>query len=197
MQTSPDSSPPDSPRTPPPPKRGSTTSPGQETLAAAGRWLTVLVCSHHTSGLLGDALSLLNDLMQLLYYHGSSVAQSDRHSSADDNVHLLSPVVQVGSLPLLHRHNTAVAPLLLLHKNGATVSQESMLHLTACRQEKLLALFGGWLARTLCLNPAGCLQSLRTLHSCWPLRIIKCGVCYACAWGCTLQKRLRCKPGST
>ena len=95
LQTSPDSSPSDSPRTPPPPRRGSTTSPGQEALGTAGQWLAVLVCCHHQAGLAPDGLALVNDLVQLLYYHGSGVAHSMTPGDCDTTVHLLSPVVQV------------------------------------------------------------------------------------------------------
>ncbi|DBA95921.1 TPA: hypothetical protein ACH3X1_001448 [Trebouxia sp. C0004] len=93
-KNTPDSSPPDSPRTPPPPKRGSTTSPGQEALIAGGRWLAILVCCHHKSGLDTGGLSLINDLVQLLYYHGSGVAQNHRDDQSHGIAHLLSPVVQ-------------------------------------------------------------------------------------------------------
>ena len=96
LQATPDSSPPDSPRTPPPPKRGSTTSPGQDALATGARWLAALVCCQHTAGLAPDGLCLVNDLVQLLYYHGSGVAHSLEVDDCDTTVHLLSPVVQVG-----------------------------------------------------------------------------------------------------
>ena len=95
LQTSPASTPPDSPRTPPPPKRGSTTSPGQEALATGGRWLAILVCCHHKAGLPTHALSLVSDLVQLLYYHGSGVSQIHKEDDTNGDVHLLSPVVQV------------------------------------------------------------------------------------------------------
>ena len=95
LQATPDSSPPESPRTPPPPKRGSTTSPGQEALATGARWLAALVCCQHKAALAADALSLVNDLVQLLYYHGSGVAHSLTADTCDTTVHLLSPVVQV------------------------------------------------------------------------------------------------------
>ena len=100
LQNTPDSSPPDSPRTPPPPKRGSTTSPGQEALTAGGRWLAVLVCCHHKAGLDAGGQSLINDLVQLLYYHGSGVAQQHGDDESDATAHLLSPVVQVCDLTL-------------------------------------------------------------------------------------------------
>lgn len=95
LQATPESSPPESPRTPLPPKRGSTTSPGQEALATGARWLAAVVCCHHKAGLAADGLSLVNDLVQLLYYHGSGVAHSLTLDDCDTTVHLLSPVVQV------------------------------------------------------------------------------------------------------
>jgi len=109
LQNTPDSSPPDSPRTPPPPKRGSTTSPGQEALTAGGRWLAILVCCHHKTGLDAGALSLINDLVQLLYYHGSGVAQKHRDDESDGAAHLLSPVVQVCDLTLCFVCDCSVA----------------------------------------------------------------------------------------
>ncbi|KAL0036203.1 hypothetical protein WJX79_007899 [Trebouxia sp. C0005] len=93
-KNTPDSSPPDSPRTTPAPKRGSTTSPGQEALTAGGRWLAILVCCHYKTGLDAGGLSLINDLVQLLYYHGSGIAQNHQDDARDGTVHLLSPVVQ-------------------------------------------------------------------------------------------------------
>lgn len=100
LQNTPDSSPPDSPRTTPAPKRGSTTSPGQEALTAGGRWLAILVCCHYKTGLDAGGLSLINDLVQLLYYHGSGIAQNHQDDARDGTVHLLSPVVQVCDLTL-------------------------------------------------------------------------------------------------
>ena len=95
LQATPESSPPESPRTPRPPKRGSTTSPGQEALYTGSRWLAALVCCHHKAELAADGLALLNDLVQLLYYHGSGVAHTLTVDGCDTSVHLLSPVVQV------------------------------------------------------------------------------------------------------
>jgi hypothetical protein len=109
LQNTPDSSPPDSPRTPPPPKRGSTTSPGQEALTAGGRWLAILVYCHHKTGLDAGGLSLINDLVQLLYYHGSGVAQKHRDDESDGTAHLLSPVVQVRDLTLCFLRDCSIA----------------------------------------------------------------------------------------
>jgi len=118
LQNTPDSSPPDSPRTPPPPKRGSTTSPGQEALTAGGRWLAILVYCHHKTGLDAGGLSLINDLVQLLYYHGSGVAQKHRDDESDGTAHLLSPVVQVSHFTLRFVRECSVAKSSAVRTSG-------------------------------------------------------------------------------
>ena len=94
LQESPEGSPHDSARSSRPPKRGSTTSPGQEALSKAAHWLALLVCCHVKAGLAPDGLVLINDLVQLLYYHGSNVAQDSEDEQTDETIHLLSPLVQ-------------------------------------------------------------------------------------------------------
>lgn len=75
-------------------KRGSTVSPGEAALAASAQWLEVLVCCQAVASLPPSALSLMSDLVQLLYYHGSGVAQLGAAADGQD-MQLLSPVVQV------------------------------------------------------------------------------------------------------
>lgn len=108
VQESPGGSPQDSARSSQPPKRGSTTSPGPEALSKAAHWLALLVCCHVKAGLAPDGLVLVNDLVQLLYYHGSNVAQSCEDEATDENIHLLSPLVQVRLVMLGHRKRDEV-----------------------------------------------------------------------------------------
>ena len=108
VQESPGGSPQDSARASQPPKRGSTTSPGPEALSKAAHWLALLVCCHVKAGLAPDGLVLVNDLVQLLYYHGSNVAQSSEAEATDENIHLLSPLVQVRLAMLGHRERDEV-----------------------------------------------------------------------------------------
>lgn len=99
LQGSPGGSPHDSARSARASQRGSTTSPGQEALAKAADLLALLVCCHVKAELAPDGLVLINDLVQLLYYHGSNVAHRPQEEPADEGIHLLSPLVQVsGSL---------------------------------------------------------------------------------------------------
>lgn len=100
MQESPEGSRHDSARSSRPPKRGSTTSPGQEALSKAAHWLALLVCCHVKAGLAPDGLVLINDLLQLLYYHGSNVAQDSDDEQTDETIHLLSPLVQASKAAL-------------------------------------------------------------------------------------------------
>ena len=50
---------------------GSAASPGEPVLAAAGRWLALLACACAQGPLPPAALSLMNDLVQLLFYHAT------------------------------------------------------------------------------------------------------------------------------
>ena len=75
-------------------KRGSTVSPGEAALTASAQWLEVLVCCQAVATLPPSALSLMSDLVQLLYYHGSGVAQLGAAADGQD-MQLLSHVVQV------------------------------------------------------------------------------------------------------
>ena len=95
LQERPDGSPHSQGRTPRPPKRGSITSPGQEALSKAAHWLALLVCCHYKASLAPEGLVLVNDLIQLLYYHGSNVAHRLEPEEQDGDIHLLSPLVQV------------------------------------------------------------------------------------------------------
>lgn len=55
-----------------------------------------------------DGLCLVNDLVQLLYYHGSGVAHSLAVDDCETTVHLLSPVVQVSDCcvaAIMDRHS--------------------------------------------------------------------------------------------
>ena len=80
-------------------KRGSTVSPGEAALTASAQWLEVLVCCLAVASLPPSALSLMSDLVQLLYYHGSGVAQLGAAADGQD-MQLLSHVVQVRQYPL-------------------------------------------------------------------------------------------------
>lgn len=75
------------------PKRGSTVSPGVEALAFAARWLALLSCALAQRPLPAHALELMNDLVQLLYYHGPPAA--DAPQGTNDRGRSGSPLVQV------------------------------------------------------------------------------------------------------
>lgn len=96
-----------------PPKRGSTTSPGQEALSKAAHLLALLVCCHVSAELAPDGLALINDLVQLLYYHGSNVAHKPEEEAANENIHLLSPLVQVCGRHLITMAVQSICPVLL------------------------------------------------------------------------------------
>ena len=53
--------------------QGSTASPGEPFLALAARWLALLACAAAQGPLPAPALSLMDDLVQLLHYHSPRV----------------------------------------------------------------------------------------------------------------------------
>lgn len=51
--------------------QGSTASPGEPFLASAARWLALFACAAAQGPLPAPALALMDDLVQLLYYHAA------------------------------------------------------------------------------------------------------------------------------